>query len=230
MKFIMLFIVLLIILYLILFFTTNSNSIPKIIHQTAPADKSKWNKVWFECQKSWIDLHPDFEYKFWSDEDLDTFMKTEYPEYYEMFTSYDENIKRIDASRYFILHKYGGIYADMDYKCQHRFFEELPHDKISVARSIYTWDNGFQNALMISKKDHKIWNIVFNKLVENKDVKGVLECTGPTLLSSVLNENVSYVNPLSLEEYNPFYNNENDSVENYRHAKAIHMHTASWIH
>lgn len=206
----------------------DDGKIPKIIHQTAPSDTSKWKPVWFDCQNSWKNLHPDFEYRFWSDEDLDYFMRTEYPQYYNMFETYDVNIKRIDAARYFILYHYGGIYADMDYKCQQRFFEELPDDKVSIAMSRVANDEGFQNALMISPKGHPFWETVFNKLKENRSKVDVLECTGPKIISRSVYTMKDQINPLSTKEYNPFFNHWNDSPDNYKNAKAIHIHTYSW--
>jgi mannosyltransferase OCH1-like enzyme len=52
--------------------------IPKIIHQTAPADRSKWHAIWTPCQKSWRTQFPDWEYKMWTDEDLEDLIKTKY--------------------------------------------------------------------------------------------------------------------------------------------------------
>ena len=40
-----------------------SNGVPKIIHQTAPRDKTKWNPIWEPCQKTWRLHFPDYEYR-----------------------------------------------------------------------------------------------------------------------------------------------------------------------
>jgi mannosyltransferase OCH1-like enzyme len=209
----------------------STSNIPKIIHQTAPSDRKKWNSLWFGCQSTWKALHPDFEYMFWSDEDIENFMLENYPEQYNsLFPKYDVKIKKIDAARYFILYHYGGIYADMDYKCQQRFFEELPDDKVSIAMSRVENDEGYQNALMISPKGHPFWEIVFRNLEQYKDKCDVLECTGPKVISRSVRELEQYVNSLSTDEYNPFFNHWNDSPDNYENAKAIHVHTYSWYH
>ena len=43
--------------------------IPKIIHQLAPADKSKWHPVWTICSESWKNVYPsNFQHIIWSDE------------------------------------------------------------------------------------------------------------------------------------------------------------------
>ena len=220
--------VLFVILLIRIFESRRPNSIPKIIHQTAPADRGKWNPVWFECQKSWKNLHPDFEYMFWSDEDVDDFMKTKYPKYYDMFKSYDVNIKRFDAFRYFVLYHYGGIYADMDYKCQKRFYEEIPKNKISIGESLVMNDEGYQNALMISPKKHDFWLTVFDLLEQNKNIKDVLECTGPKLISRCAHHRNYDIFSLNTGEYNPYFNHYEDSPDNYKDAKTIHMHTYSW--
>lgn len=205
----------------------NSEKIPKIIHQTAPSDELKWNSVWFECQDSWKKLHPDFEYRMWTDENLDEFMKTEFPDFYEnVFSKYDVKIKRIDSARYFILYKYGGIYADMDYKCQHRFFESLPNGKVSVAKSKVDFDGGFQNALMISPVGHPFWEDVFELLEERKDENNVILATGPRIISDCSKK--QRINGLSTTMYNPYFDHWEDSSDNYPDAKTIHMHTYSW--
>lgn len=52
------------------------------------------------------------------------------------YEDFYKNINRID--RYFILYKYGGIYADMDYKCFTNFYNILPSNKISISESLYS--------------------------------------------------------------------------------------------
>ena len=41
----------------------------------------------------------------------------DYPEYLAMYDSYRFGIQRADAMRLFFLHKFGGIYIDMDIEC-----------------------------------------------------------------------------------------------------------------
>ena len=49
--------------------------IPKIIHQTAYANKDEWHPIWKHCQQSTLKHFKDFEYKFWDDDSLDNFVK-----------------------------------------------------------------------------------------------------------------------------------------------------------
>jgi len=228
-------ILILVIIVTIYFFRGGGDSskeevgIPKIIHQTAPSDESKWRPVWKRCQESWKSKHPEFEYRFWSDEDIDDFMKTEYPDFYhEVYQHYDQKIKKIDAVRYFILYHYGGVYADMDYLCQFRFFDELPQDKVSINESQVGMDEGFQNALMISPKGHEFWKHVIERLKKTKDEPDVLMCTGPIVVSRTIKEYPEMANPLPVSDYNPYFFHTQDSPTNYPNAKAIHIHTYAW--
>lgn len=57
---------------------------------------------------------PDFTYKLWTDELALDFIKTHYPWFLPTYLGYKFDIQRADVIRYFVLHKYGGIYMDLD--------------------------------------------------------------------------------------------------------------------
>lgn len=172
--------------------TWKTDSVSKIIHQTAPADTERWNPVWFKCQASWKEKFPEYEYKLWTDEDLDEFIKTKFAWFYPTFMGYDKSIKRIDSARYFILYEYGGIYADMDYECVENFEENLPPGRVSVAEGKFVkhpiFSEKYQNALMASPPKHPFWNHVLKSLDMNKNVKHVLFATGPNVIVEAVRE------------------------------------------
>ncbi|KAF2114913.1 nucleotide-diphospho-sugar transferase [Lophiotrema nucula] len=89
--------------------------IPKIIHQTYVNDSIPTH--WLGPQKSCLDLHPDYEYKLWTDKKAREFIAAEYPWFLETFDGYPYPIQRADAIRYFVLHHFGGIYIDLDDGC-----------------------------------------------------------------------------------------------------------------
>jgi hypothetical protein len=99
--------------------------IPKIIHQIMPSDKNRWHSLWEPCSESWRKQFSGFTFMYWKDDELHTFIEKEYPQFYDTFKSFPFNIMRIDFARYCILHKYGGIYADMDMFCYKNFYEVL---------------------------------------------------------------------------------------------------------
>lgn len=157
----------------------NTKPIPKIIHQTAMADRSKWHPIWERCQASWRKHFPDWTYIMWDDDDLDRFMHDNYPDYYNIYVSLDANIKRIDIARYFILYAMGGMYVDMDYMCYMNFEHLLPRGHVSIAESMWTHVETFQNALMASPPRHPFWIKVIEMI--RKDAP-VLECAGPQVI------------------------------------------------
>ena len=200
------------------------DNIQHIIRQTAPTDKSKWKQDWYICQESWNKNFPDWQYKLWTDEDNDNFVKTEFPEFYKTYNDYDKLIYKIDMVRYCILYKYGGIYADMDYYCNKNFYNELNKNRISISESPYTHNEYLQNALMISPKNNKFWLDVIEEGVKrwnNGNNNGdVLDLTGPRLISSVYEKNKNEINVLPKKYYNPLkdspdFNNDNVYTKHY---------------
>jgi mannosyltransferase OCH1-like enzyme len=91
--------------------------IPRIIHQTyidRASIPEKWKKMSKTCKK----LHPHWQYRFYSDEDMYKFVRKYYPEQMENFQAYPHIIQRVDAFRYMLLHHYGGVYLDFDVGCK----------------------------------------------------------------------------------------------------------------
>jgi mannosyltransferase OCH1-like enzyme len=214
-------------------FTNNDSDlehIPKIIHQTAPANKEKWHKAWFTCQESWKKQFPDFEYKLWTDEDNLKLIETDYPWFLETYNKYAKNINRIDIIRYFILDKYGGIYADMDYICIKNFYNILPQNKVSIPESPYKHNEHIQNALMCSPKKHSFWMKVINtsksRMDNNDKIDDILYITGPKLISDVYDENKDDVNILPINTFNPDKNSENFKDDTKLYTK--HFCTSVW--
>jgi mannosyltransferase OCH1-like enzyme len=182
--------------------------------------------VWFSCQTSWKEKYPDYKYILWTDEDLDAFMKKKYPSYYSMYSNYDKNIKRIDMARYFILHYYGGIYADMDYECLHRFDDQLPPDKVSICESPHKKWEKVQNALMASPAGHPFWLLVIEEATHRTKNKNVLKSTGPILLTDVYLKNKEMVNILNVDMYNPKSGSQQFKNPNIY---TRHFGTVSWV-
>jgi mannosyltransferase OCH1-like enzyme len=194
-----------------------NNDIPKIIHQTAPANKTKWHPLWNICQPSWLRHFPDWKYKLWTDEDLETLIKEHFPWFYPTYIGYDQHIKRIDAARYFVLYKHGGMYADMDFECINNFEHLIPDGKVSIAESPH-WNDGrnetHQNALMISPVEHPFWINVFILLENNKHLRpgmlpkkfsDVLYATGPQIIVQAIRDTASdnFVHTLPYAKFAP---------------------------
>jgi mannosyltransferase OCH1-like enzyme len=183
-----------------------SEKIPKIVHQIAPKDKTKWHPVWETCQQTWL-LNfpsPEYEYKLWSDEeDIENLIKNDFPFFYNIFMSYPKKIQRIDMARYFILIKHGGVYADMDYYCYKNFYNLVEQNKASIPNSPFTDVENLQNSLMISPVNHTFFYNVIDEAIRRSSNPSISDSTGPKLISYVYYRLKNSLNELDKELYNP---------------------------
>ncbi|MCA1553972.1 MAG: glycosyltransferase, group 2 family protein, partial [Chloroflexi bacterium] len=93
----------------------DADSIPKIIHQTWKTRElpDRWQRL----QRTWLEMHPHWEYRLWTDEDNRAFIQTYYPWFLSIYDSYPQSNFRADAFRYFVMAHYGGVYVDLDCEC-----------------------------------------------------------------------------------------------------------------
>jgi mannosyltransferase OCH1-like enzyme len=182
----------------------DSNGVPKIIHHICPKDFKRWHQKWFYCYESWLRLFPSPEYTHmhWFDDELHKVIDEDFPWFLEVFNSYGENIKRIDMVRPFILYKYGGIYADMDYYVYSNFYDDLAQDKVSICESPYKGNEEITNALMSSPKNSNYWLLVIDECYKHRDTY-VLLSTGPQLISKIYKEYPQLVHVLPYPIFNP---------------------------
>jgi inositol phosphorylceramide mannosyltransferase catalytic subunit len=59
-------------------------------------------------------LNPDFEYLFFNDEQVESFIEKHYPDYRSIFHAFPFPIQRFDFFRYLAIYHYGGFYFDLD--------------------------------------------------------------------------------------------------------------------
>ena len=100
--------------------TCSSLRIPRIIHQI-------WlgSPLPLKCkalQDTWLAQHPDWEYKLWTEKDIQEFGLYN-KQAYDAACTYGE---KADIARYEILYRIGGVYADTDFECV-RPFDILHH-------------------------------------------------------------------------------------------------------
>ncbi|RMD40658.1 hypothetical protein DV735_g4487, partial [Chaetothyriales sp. CBS 134920] len=132
--------------------------IPKIIHQTYINESIPAH--WLPAQQACIKLHPDYEYKLWTDDMSLEFIATEYPWFLATFKGYKYPIQRADAIRYFVLAHYGGIYIDLDDGCR-RSLDPLLSYNAWVRRTLPT---GISNDIMGAVPRHPFFLRVIESL------------------------------------------------------------------
>lgn len=89
-------------------------SIPKILHQTY---KDENNDTVRQSRNSFLKYHPDWEYKFWSNEECESLIKEKLPSFYDEWHKLQIDnyaMKKWDTTRYVFLYIFGGLYADVD--------------------------------------------------------------------------------------------------------------------
>mmetsp|Transcript_22231 Transcript_22231/g.27270 ORF Transcript_22231/g.27270 Transcript_22231/m.27270 type:complete len:389 (+) Transcript_22231:136-1302(+) len=189
---------------------SQESGVPKIIHQQWK-DENIPDKF-MQWRNKWLKLFPQSQYQYmlWTDTNGRQLIEEHYAWFLPVYDEYDHNINRADAVRYFVLHHYGGIYADLDYEPMMNFYDYLPRNQVAMVESPYYWNEKTQNCLMSSPKNNPFWIDLFKVLEQNKDKTEVLEATGPILLDNAMaySSHPSYILPcenfqrVPLGEYN----------------------------
>ena len=89
--------------------------IPKIIHQIWLGGELP-NK-YIPLQQTWLKQHPGWEYKLWTDKEVEEF-GLENKILYDATKNFGE---KSDIVRYEVLNKFGGLYVDCDFECLQPF-------------------------------------------------------------------------------------------------------------
>ncbi len=88
------------------------HKIPKIIHHIW-VGKKEISAEYKHYMQTWINSHPDWEYKLWTDADVDSFPWQNK----ELFLECTNPGMKSDIWRYEILYHFGGLYVDTDMEC-----------------------------------------------------------------------------------------------------------------
>jgi len=222
--------------------------IPKIIHQTWKSEEipdgfAKW-------VESWRRHHPDWKYVLWTDEANRDFIAQEYPWFVRQYDRYPYKIQKVDAARYFILHKYGGLYVDLDFESL-KPIEPLLEGSTCVLGfepdehcTRLGRDKIVGNAVMASTPKHPFFELVIRKLggfsKRRHWKQPVLETTGPFMLSNAYDiyrekSGAHDVKLVPAEQLYPLTLEEADALQieglggsKLKGAYAVHYHTGTW--
>ena len=182
--------------------------IPKVIHNTGPADRSIWPSEWHVCFSSQKKHFSDFEFVFWDDDKMEELVETKFPWFKKVWDQYPHQIFKADMIRPMILYLYGGLYLDLDMYCEKNVYSDLDQERINLLGSWETSCNHppYTNAFMASAPENKYWIKLIQTAMRKwngslgrkvphcgKDYKSwprvcldlVLQLTGPTLLSDL---------------------------------------------
>lgn len=202
-------------------------------------------------QESWKKNHPMWEYVLWNEEMGDALIRLHYPQYYDVYKDVKYPIMKIDILRYCILDKYGGMYADIDYKCLTNFDDYLNKyydydihiNETSNEIINFFYGKTNSNSLLISTKpEHIFWKIVLDECIYRiktypvtYHIHYVLKTTGPALLSDILHKlqknNITLYNKINLLPFGQFnFCNDCNKCRPSKNKKvyAVHEYASYW--
>lgn len=140
---------------------------PRILHQSwkdgpLPEHFDRWSKQWRQTMDdTWV-------YVLWRDADNRKLVETYYPQYLKSYDALPREIYRADMVRNMYMHRFGGVYADLDLVALGPLQEHIPiltHHKpppIPIAYLGHMGDDNYAhsipNAFMVSTTpEHPFW-------------------------------------------------------------------------
>ena len=133
----------------------------------------------------WERLNPEYEVKYFSDKDVDSFFKD--TEHYSTFSKMRNGVAIADFFRICYINKYGGYWFDLDIE---PIQLTLPNQG-----SIHLFDAGFGNISYMfigGSPNQKIFTQTINKVIENIErnipikVEHVIDITGPRVIQNII--------------------------------------------
>ena len=137
-------------------------------------------EMFAKCQKQVQALHPDFVYRFYTDEDMDHCMRTEFPDYVSAFQALPRMIMKVDMFRYCLMYKYGGVYLDMDYWMVRPF--DLLDKEVVLPCNRESADGKpacLGNCIFASRPGHSFWKTLMDTLftIDRRKIPYTIDAT-----------------------------------------------------
>lgn len=131
----------------------------------------------------------------WNQDEVEDLIRREYPQYYSLYNSLIYPVQKVDLARIFILHYFGGIYADTDMRCC-RSLDGLRQRPILLPESLAC---PHMNCFMMSHSKHPFWLDYIKNIQKMAPYTrffalfsrfyAVMVTTGPRVLSFTANRN-----------------------------------------
>ena len=210
--------------------------IPKIIHQTAKSIHipQKWAILQQKVKKNF----PEWEYRFWTDEDNLHLVQNYFREWEAVYLAMPKAIMRVDMIRYMYMYEFGGLYLDIDYEILRPF--NFQNYSLVLPSEHKNQDSVFiGNSIFSSVPRHAFWAKVLNDLKENpplivKNEEDVINLTGPGFLTKTYLNYFKDDTSIYVPERNLFNPNiprskfEQKKLENDGITIGIHHCRGSW--
>ncbi|EPQ61256.1 hypothetical protein GLOTRDRAFT_113658 [Gloeophyllum trabeum ATCC 11539] len=136
--------------------------VPKIIHQVRLGNLTMRPK-WQEAHDACTALHPPaagWEFRVWDDAAADAFVEQHYPQLFATYRGYPYEIQRTNILRYLVLHRFGGIYMDLDLRCIEPLDGLLGVEFLTPPAN----PTGVNNAFIVARPNHGFLEFVVGKV------------------------------------------------------------------
>jgi len=190
--------------------------IPKILHQIW-IGKNQIPEYYYEYKQKWSKLHPEWEYKFWTDDNIK-----------ELNIGLDliccsSMASRANVIRLYAVNKYGGVYADTDTEFIKCFNSFLTFPAFIGEQQKGVCANGIFGS--VSNAPWLQYQIGMLKNYVSKPSPW-----GPPLATKAVNQFKGHVTILPKNYFYPYLWNEvSPKIEDMKDSYAIHRWAASWV-
>jgi hypothetical protein len=123
------------------------------------------------------------------------FIAQDYPELLELYCCYSSPACRADAARYMLLHRFGGLYADIDVECLSPLAQLEDETRVVLCHEppshwpLQAPHRGHPyslfNGVIASPAGHPFWRRILDRLPETRHGNSVIDMTGPCFLTGV---------------------------------------------
>lgn len=212
--------------------------IPKLIHQTAKdaVVPPEWVAVVDRARA----LHPDWQYRLWTDADSIALIREERPKLAIVFDAVPRKVMRADIIRCFLMERFGGLYFDLDYEFLKPF--DFVNSRVVLPRESDDDKPVFLgNAVFASEPGHPFWTAMLDHIetyafdaYSEVSEEDVIDLTGPGLVTEIYR--TGFMNSVDIHiprrrEFNPAIPKtqaERESLIRKGVAYGIHYCHGSW--
>lgn len=185
--------------------------IPKIIFRTSNKKLNELPENIIELYKNELLLNNGYTMFYFDDEDCQqSIMDSNDNNLIYAYNNLIPTAFKADLWRYYILHKYGGIYVDFSHKVLRRYDEIINNKSEVFVKDRY--DHGIYNAFICTFKNNMVFKkaiyIIYNNVKYKKITDTALQITGPSVLGDAymkINQrefNYEYFHKVDDNEYN----------------------------
>jgi mannosyltransferase OCH1-like enzyme len=168
-------------------------TIPKIIWQTYETPFKELLPEAKACIQTWIDKNPKWNYIYMNAEERESFVLREFgKDWHDLFIGCNLGIVKANIWRCMVTYVYGGVYCDLDTKCNdpidtwidNRYIMILARDDDGNPEefAIHTFASAPQNKVLLLILEEIKHNLANNKI----KIKDVISLSGETVWTKII--------------------------------------------